>query len=303
MPQNIFPYFYLAYGLHVKSQVPVTGFLEASGQAADVTISIGQVPKHLPETVNRGVLFESNSHEFLLHIEKVASFHVLNGNEVRIQPDPTGNPDDISAFISGTVFGALMHQRGMLPVHASTVLWQDKCIVFSGNSGSGKSTLAASFILSGARLLADDISVIGVEKERPEVKPAFPMMRMWQDSLHHLGISNEKLKAVRAGLQKYYFPVNNFVDSPRPIDHFFILSSHNRDEIITRSVIGVDKFKILKRHTYLFRGIRDTVQQQQHFVLVNRLAVSVPVTLVTRPNSDFTVERLQQCITRIVKPG
>ncbi len=141
--------------------------------------------------LTRGFFTSRHKTEFLLQIDQVARYHVRNGREIVVQLLGNSSPGDVSAFISGTVMGALMHQRRMLPIHASTVVYNEKCLVFAGISGSGKSTLAAAVIKAGGSLVADDISVIDFSGDKPSVCPAFPMIRIWEDSLKHLGIPYE----------------------------------------------------------------------------------------------------------------
>jgi hypothetical protein len=188
----------------------------------------------------------------------------------------------------------------MLPIHASTVIYQEKCLVFAGISGSGKSTLAAAVIKAGGSLVADDISVIDFSDDKPSVCPAFPMIRIWEDSLKHLEIPYAGFEPVRGELRKFYMPVSLFHRAQTPISGIFILASHNRETLEVKSLQGVDKFRVLKKHTYLFRGIPKTGLEQNHFMLVNRLASRVPVTLITRPNDDFNTGRLLDYVTESV---
>jgi hypothetical protein len=196
-----------------------------------------------------------------------------------------------------------MHQRRMLPIHASTVVYHDKCLVFAGISGSGKSTLAAAVIRAGGSLVADDISVIDFSGEKPSVRSAFPMVRIWEDSLKHLGIDYGSFEPVRGELRKFYMPVTLFHRQQTPIHRLFILATHNKEQLEIRELQGVDKFRVLKKHTYLFRGIPKTGLEQNHFVLVNKLANQVPVTLITRPNEDFNTGRLLDYLNEIIIPG
>ena len=300
MPEQNYPYTYRAYGVNIASQLPVTGFESSVFPEADVFIHAGEVPESLPGAVNRGVLYQSTGNEFLLQIDQVARYHVRNGTEISVQQLGNSSLADVSAFISGTVFGALMHQRQMLPIHASTVIFQGKCLVFAGLSGAGKSTLAAAVIEAGGMLIADDISVIDFSGDQPAVHPAFPAIRIWEDSLKHLGKTSRGLDPVRGELQKYYLPVSRFNSKMTPIQRMFILNNHNKAGLEIKEIQGVDKFRVLKRHTYLFRGIPKTGLEQNHFVLVNLLANKVPVTMLTRPNGDFNTERLIRCLLDIV---
>jgi hypothetical protein len=298
--QPTYLFSYHAYGLDILSQIPVTGFEPAVIFRAEVTIRLGDVPESLPDAVNKGVLYQSTETEFLLQIDRVARYHVRNGSEIVVQLLGKSSPGDVSAFISGTVLGALMHQRRMLPIHASTVVYNEKCLVFAGISGSGKSTLAAAVIMAGGSLVADDISVIDFSGEKPAVCPAFPMIRIWEDSLKHFGIPYHELEPVRGELRKFYMPVSLFHRSQTPIHRIFILATHNKEKLEIKELQGLDKFRVLKKHTYLFRGIPKTGLEQNHFLLVNRLAGQVPVTLITRPNDDFNTGRLLDYLNEIV---
>ncbi len=302
MPDQLtYPYRYHAYGLDILSQLPVTGFEPAVVSQADVTIRLGDVPVSLPDAVNKGVLYQSTETEFLLQIDKVARYHVRNGREIVVQLLGSSSPGDISAFISGTVLGALMHQRRMLPIHASTVVYKEKCLVFAGISGSGKSTLAAAVIRAGGSLVADDISVIDFSGEKPAVCPAFPMIRIWEDSLKHLGIPYEGFEPVRGELRKFYMPVSLFHRSQTPIHRIFILATHNKEKLEIRELQGVDKFRVLKKHTYLFRGIPKTGLEQESFPTCQPAwPCQVPVTLITRPNDDFNTGRLLDFLNETV---
>jgi hypothetical protein len=296
MSHKSYPYSYRAYGLSIASQLPVTGFDPALVEKADIYVHEGAVPELLDNIINKGVLYQANDKEFLLRLEQVAAYYVRNGNEIVVQRLGHAFEGEISAFLTGTAFGALLHQRRLLPLHASTVVFKDKCLVFAGISGVGKSTLAAALVKAGGMLVADDISVINFSGEKPAVCPAFPSIKIWEDSLKHLGISSAELEPVRGELKKYYLPVNEFSRVYTGISQIFILNTHNKPGLEIKSLQGVDKFRVLKKHTYLFRGIPKTGLEQNHFMLVNKLAAQIPVTLLTRPNGEFNTDKLVQII-------
>ncbi len=290
-------YFYRAFSLNIASEIPVTGFEPIPACSPDVMIREGVVPETLTRVINKGVLYQSNDREFLLRVEHVAAYYVRNGDEIIVQRSGQASGGEVSAFLIGTSFGALLHQRRLLPLHACTVLFREHCLVFAGISGAGKSTLAAALIGNGGSLVADDISVIDFSGERPAVCPAFPYLKIWEDSLVHLGLSAEGLEPVRGELKKYYLPVPQFSRAFTAIDHIFMLSAHNRPDLEIKVLQGVDKFRALKKHTYLFRGIPKTGLEQNHFLLANQLAGKVPMSLITRPNGVLNTDMLLTYLT------
>jgi hypothetical protein len=295
-----YPYSYRAFSLNIVSQIAVTGFEKTTVETPDVYISEGNVPEAIQNAVNKGVLFQSSKNEFLLTVDRVARYYVCNGNEIVIHRIGEAPLSEVSAFLVGTAFGALFHQRRMLPLHACTVLYENKCFLFAGMSGAGKSTLAAALIRNGGTLIADDISVIDFSGEKPAVCPAFPVIKIWEDSLAHLGMSTTGLEPVRGELKKFYLPVPQFSRVYTAICHIFVLNTHNKPEIEVKSLMGVDKFRLLKKHTYLFRGIPKTGLEQNHFILANQLASQLPVTMLTRPNGSFDTSRLISKVSELI---
>ncbi len=295
-------YHYRAFSLNIASEIPVTGFetAAAAATAVDVNIRSGEVPESLPNAINIGVLYQNTDKEFLLRVEGVAAYYIRNGNEITVQRLGKATEGEVSAFLTGTSFGALLHQRRLLPLHACTVLFKDKCLVFAGISGVGKSTLAAALIGQGGTLIADDISVIDFSGTKPAVCPAFPYIKIWEDSLVHLGLSAAGLEPVRGELKKYYLPVEQFSRDYTAIDQVFILATHNKPEIEIKPLQGMDKFRSLKKHTYLFRGLPKTGLEQNHFLLANQLAGQVPMSTLIRPNGEFNTDRLILAISGIL---
>ncbi|MBN1143545.1 MAG: hypothetical protein JXA72_03955 [Bacteroidales bacterium] len=291
-----FPYYYRAYGLHIASQIRVTGFEPALADEPDVVIRVGEVPENLENAINQTRFYQSNAHEFLLTTAKVGNLYIANGKEIVVQSAVNPSDNNLSAYIVGMAFGAIMHQRRLLPLHASTVIYKDKCLMFAGRSGAGKSTIAAALISAGAKLVADDVSVVEFTSEKPAIRPAFPTLKIWADSLQHVGIEATGLTPVQNEELKYYLPIVNYSNQPAAIHQVFILLPQNKPGIEIKRLTGVDKFQALKKYTYLFRGIPHTGLEQNHFVLVNQLAQKVPVHLLMRPVGEIITSEMLNAI-------
>ncbi|MBN2613955.1 MAG: hypothetical protein JXB00_20525 [Bacteroidales bacterium] len=291
-----YPYRYKAFNLNVFSQLPVAGLAEHECEKPDIIIREGVIPEAITNPLNKGVLFQAGAEEFLLKVDGLAKFYVQKGETITVEITNKDSGDDISAFILGTVFGALLHQRRLLPLHGSAVLYQEKGIVFSGNSGAGKSTIAAAFLEKGAQLLADDISLIGFNNNEAQVIPAFPGMKIWEDSLKVLGKKPDKYNPIRKNLKKYLYPVETFHTKEAAISHIFIIGTHNLETFEIAGLQGIEKFNALKNNTYFFRGMNKTGILEKHFQLCNMLAPKVKITRIVRPNGGFMVEKLAEII-------
>lgn len=291
-----YTYRYKAFSLIVFSQIPVAGLAEYEGEKPDIIILEGKTPVSLENPLNNGVLFQANENEFLLDIIQLGRIHVRNGNTIIVEKIHDVPWSEFSAFILGTVFGALLHQRRLLPLHGSSVIFREKGLIFSGTSGAGKTTLAAALINDGARLLADDISLVSFDSSKPEIIPAFPGMKIWEDSLEALGRNPEKYTPLRKDMRKYLYPEDKFYDRHMEIDHIFLIVTHNQDSFEIKELKGIEKFNALKNNTYFFRGMNRTGILEKHFQMCNQLARNTPVSMITRPNGGFRINELKEKI-------
>ena len=179
-------YAYRAYGLHVRSDVPLPfdplpePASIGTSEPPDVTVRRGAVPETLPAGPGhpiRSPLWQARPGAFLMH-EGTVRFLVTGGRDVLI--DPLGSDaDDVAAFFIGSPFTVLLQQRGLLTLHAAAVATEAGAVLLLGTSGSGKSSLAAALGERGYPLLADDVTGVVLDTgQRPVALPAFARQRL-----------------------------------------------------------------------------------------------------------------------------
>ena len=81
-----------------------------------VAIRLGGVPLAIQAAALWGETCQITSTEYLLNIPGTARYYVRNGNEVRLEIEPSAPIANISTYLLGSVFGILCHQNGMLPL-------------------------------------------------------------------------------------------------------------------------------------------------------------------------------------------
>ncbi len=176
--------------------------LRGTGGTGSIVVSIraGGVPADISGAASFGAFCRVTPAEYLLNVPGIARFYVANGNEVRAEVSPGAPAADVSTFLLGSVFGALCHQNGLLPLHASAVETEGRVTAFLGNSGAGKSTLAACLQERGYQVVSDDICVI---EESSSVVPVAGWLKLWRKSLEHLGETPEERNRVFSADDKY----------------------------------------------------------------------------------------------------
>ena len=127
----------------------------ASG--ADVTIRRGGVPTVLPDPEPGGLAWRHSGRRTLLRLSRGVRFLVEDGRAVRYETERGTEEIDVRAFLLGKVWAVLGWQRGLLPLHASSVARGPDLHAFVGGSGAGKSTLAAALARHGCPLFTDDV--------------------------------------------------------------------------------------------------------------------------------------------------
>jgi hypothetical protein len=295
METRRYDYMYRVYGLTIGSSIEIPELLPVHGDLTpDVIVQPGSVPGSLENPKAVGARFQAEPGRFLLNVDNIARYLVSAGSRVTIEISPGADERDIRLFLLGSALGALIHQRGLLPLHASAVKVENRCVLFCGISGSGKSTTAKALINRGYHLHADDICVVSEdEAKQPLVYPGYPHLKLWEHALEKIGLESSAYSRVRGVLDKFSVPVSDrFNPEPLPIKKIYVLAPWNREDIEIQAVTGMAKFNVLKRHTYRFRFIEGLDSQVSHFKTSGIVGNKTPLARVRRPRGLFMLDEL-----------
>lgn len=278
-------YQYFTFGLHIQSDLELPELLVSElFNPSDVTILVGKTPKRLPNCQKKGVAYEVAKNEFLLDLKDIARFYVKNGDTIIIEPKRKSVAADIRLFLLGSCFGAILHQRKILVMHASAIKHEGAAVLFTGISGVGKSSTANAFRLKGYKMLTDDVCPIQFNKQQPFALPSYPQAKLWEDTLEQLELDYNHLKYIRKGVNKRAVPfLNDFVKEPLPIKTLYILQEHNKETIELIDVSDADKFRLIRKMTYRKYMLKEMGMQSYHFINASQLANYIPVKRIIRP--------------------
>lgn len=287
---------YSAFGLFIESELALPELLEGKGDP-DVRIYTGTVPDQLEKPLKTGVRYQAASGKFLLKVDNVAAYYVENGNTITIRPEPGADESSLRLFLLGSAFGALLIQRGLIPLHASSVQFDDKAILFAGISGSGKSTLAAGFYKKGYAILDDDISVIRMMDGKPFVVPGYPQMKLWADTIAGLKLEDMKSFKLRENIEKHGILINNsFSHKSLPVGKIFVLNAWNKETFDIVKLTGIEKFNVVRRHTFRMQFIDGLARQADHFRMIDGIAGNAEIYRIKRPRKGFLLDELMELV-------
>jgi hypothetical protein len=194
IPATCTPPYIFSFGpFRFESEIDIPELRSSSAPgsgALPVTIRFGGVPPSLEGARPYGTWCQVAPTEYLLNIADTARYYVRDGNQVRVDFAPGTPIANITTYLLGSVFGALCHQNGLLPLHASAVEHAGGVIAFLGDSGAGKSTLAACLQRRGHPIVADDICLLEPADTTTgplRVIPVAGWLKLWNQSLEHLG--------------------------------------------------------------------------------------------------------------------
>ncbi|KLI63327.1 hypothetical protein [Aurantiacibacter marinus] len=256
---------------------------------ADVTISEGEVPQTLEDVTDRGVSFEVNATDFLLHLPAGASFHVSGGKHISYARNGASDRD-VALFLLGSAWGALCYQRGLLPLHASAVMHEGKVHAFTGQSGAGKSTLAAGLSVAGLDFFTDDVLIIDPADIRGSTARCFAGqkdMKLWEDALQLTGVESSGRVRDQPDFNKHFaLPATTEEKGSGDLVSLTILKNENvrrdRDPIEIEKVRGAQALKHLRESIYRMRFGSAIMGRQKLFTALGQLIAAVHVQTFDR---------------------
>jgi hypothetical protein len=285
---------YRVFGLRVRSEIELPELFRATGAAApDVTIEQGSIP-----IVTQGEDDGLNqvAGALVLVIPKVGRYRIENGDRITVESEPGVPARNVRLFLLGSAIGVLLHQRGLLPLHANAVDIGGRAIAFMGPSGAGKSTLAAWFHDAGFKVIADDVCVISFDLEgRPYTAPGLPRLRLWAEALQLMGRDLQGLN--RSFLsdehEKFDVPLDaaSSACSQTALAAVYLLDRGGEFSIVP--LRGIAAADAVFANTYRGGYLAKTRGQEQHWESAVRLVRGTPVFRASRQWDPTTLE--EQC--------
>ena len=243
--------FYKAYGLTIRSDIELPALPQVGGPVYDIDFRAGPVtPGDGGETKFRN--WEASEGRFLAHFYNVCRVLVTGGDSVVYDRLPGNDDSQIVSVLLGTCLAAILMQRRVLPIHSCCVLTERGAVLVMGPSGAGKSTTLGGLLELGLPMLADDVTGLTLDAHgRPIAVPAFPAIRLWQDSLDRLGHVSTGLPRVRSDMEKFYLPASSFHNQPEPIRGIVRLAPSNGEHLRIEPIDTADQVETLSR--FIFR--------------------------------------------------
>lgn len=283
-------YSYSVYGLGVRSFTPLPDLVEAD-RPGDVNVRLGSVLgsdafnalRDVKVFKRPGLKSSVSPDGIALQLDRVGTFLIRNGSEVLVEPEQDVLEEDLQPFLTGPVMAILLHQRGLMVLHASSILMNGSAVAFMGNKGYGKSTLAASFCTRGYDLVSDDLVPVSFENDNALTVPGFPKIKLYEDSIESVGSDPEHFPLIHRFVEKRSFRcAGKFSTEPVKLACIFVLATD--DGFGIRELGKVPAFLELTRHTFLNHYLEALNAQTQHFFQCQRLLNAVPVFELKRPH-------------------
>ncbi len=263
-----------------------------------VHIRLGDVPSHAPQAVEIDPDCFATPTYYWLRIPGIGCYLVTNGEEIIVCPEPGARPLDVRAYLLGTGFVALCQQRLLLPLHGSAVSTGKGVVAFLARSGQGKSSLAAYLAQRGFSVLADDVCLIdSASSGSALVIPTAPWLKLWRNSLEHLGKRVQGLERVFSEDDKYRLPLAN-TPSPEPIRRLVFLETNPDQASATemQELSAVEAIPLLMDLTHQAYVLQATGQLGQSFLRCSRVSSQARAYRLIRP---WGLEHLESSVDTV----
>lgn len=261
---------------------------------SDVKIEINSYKKEVANPLFDDGFFRLNQTEFSMNVEGVASFYASRGNYVSMVVDPKATNANIELYLNGSVYGAILHQRKIMPMHGSCFVFNNKGIMLCGESGAGKSSLTASFVLDGNEFLTDDVTPILFSNDKPLIWTMSDRIKLWEDSLIQLNENKENLVRIDPETEKFYYPLKSYKESTFILNHIFLIAIHDKSDILFQEIKGAEKVTALRNEIYRLEYLHG-MRENEVFYFNNLVEISKTIKIIKlfRPK-DIPIEQTKK---------
>ncbi len=263
---------YDLFGLTIVSEFAIPWAPETETLAAG-DVEIRRAP---PDGIGAG--------GFQFEVPNVACYRITGGREIIVDGAPGASEEAIRLYLLGSALGVLLHQRGLLVLHANAIVIDGAAMLFMGPSGAGKSTLAAWFASQGYPVLTDDICAVEVSADGAlSVLPGLTRLRLADDAAVHLGVDiAEGASCSSSGKHEIGLPRQEAM-RPSALRACYLLSdTASGDPVCVRPLANIEAVEMLMANTYRGVALQELGGSAGHLAACVRVAASAPCFEVDR---------------------
>jgi hypothetical protein len=277
------------FDLVFESMFPIAGYYTPLDSIPDVTVHYGNVnPCPLLHTTS-GLNYLIENNRCILSWPNTVAFQIEDGCRIIVQPLEDISETELSPPLLGLVSAILLMQRGIFTLHGSAIVINDNALIFMGEKGQGKSTLISHMLeKEGITLLSDDLAAIDIKQTGNFVRPSFPSVKLWPDSVCHLNEDLNKLPRINPDVEKRLLSMpDKFHPHVTPISSIFLLNID--DDLSIRKLSFQESCIALFSNAFgiFFAEKMSTATIASLLNKCGKLAKTTPVYLLARPH-DFS---------------
>lgn len=211
--------------------------------------------------------------------------------------------EDTAAYFLGPIMGVVLRMRGLTCLHASAVVVGGCAIALVGASGAGKSTTAAAFAHLGYPVLTDDVLALTDGGDCFHVRPAYPRVRLWPESVVGLFGAVDKLPLMTPNWDKRFLSLNEpgyrFQTESLPLAAVYFLRERLVDarEVKIGAVSPSEALMTLVADSYAANYLYHSPRAKE-FEMLSRLVQGVSLRSVAAVNDFARIGDLCEAIVQ-----
>jgi len=126
---------YKVFGLRVLSEMKLPELPQINEQEenVEIVIRLTNLSQKWSELASAKQNFVVDKNVVMIRIPDTAIFSIQGGKQIFVSPMKDACEDKIRLYILGTCMGALLIQRGILPLHGSAINIDGKVYAFVGD--------------------------------------------------------------------------------------------------------------------------------------------------------------------------
>ena len=240
--------------------------------------------------------------ELQVAVASVGRYAAAAGRVIKVDPLPATPAEDVLLYLTGAMLGALLHQRGLYPLHASCVSIGGVGVGFAGKSGAGKSTLVATMLQRGASLCRTTVCVL--TESATGASSCGPGRRVSSSTTRPSPTCRrapEHLTPAGGDRGKFQLPVAGTLDATQPVPFRELFTpAEGEGEARIEPLSGIEAISALMEETYLLTWASAMGLSSQVFRLVGRVARTLHIQRLVRPRGMEFLPATAELIERRV---